>query len=117
MAGLNLVQHSAVLGQRLLLVFACGLLHGMGFASAISDLGLHGTYQWTSILGFNLGIELGQLLFLLAFLALAKGLRASGWTPVLGQRTAGLTFEWWVSALALAVGFFWLAERLLDAWG
>ena len=117
MAGLNLVQRTAVLGQRLLIVFACGLLHGMGFASAISDLGLHGTYQWTSILGFNLGIELGQLLFLLAFLALAKGLRASGWTPVLGQRTAGLTFEWWVSALALAAGFFWLAERLFDAWG
>jgi hydrogenase/urease accessory protein HupE len=112
MAGLNLVQRSAVLGQRLLIVFACGLLHGMGFASAISELGLHGSYQWTSILGFNVGIELGQLLFLLAFLALTKGpgawVGAQGWR----QRTGGLTLERWVSLLALAVGLFWLAERI-----
>jgi hypothetical protein len=112
MAGLNLVQHRAVMGQRLLIVFACGLLHGMGFASAISDLGLHGTYQWTSILGFNLGIELGQMLFLLAFLAVTKGLGAwvlpQGWR----QRTGGLALERWVSVLALAAGLYWLAERL-----
>ena len=113
MAGLNLVQRSAVLGQRLLIVFACGLLHGMGFASAISELGLHGSYQWTSILGFNVGIELGQLLFLLAVLAVAKGLRTCGWAPVLEQRTTGFTFERWVSVLALTVGLFWLAERLI----
>jgi len=113
MAGLNLVQRSAVLGQRLLIVFACGLLHGMGFASAISELGLHGSYQWTSILGFNVGIELGQLLFLLAVLAVAKGLRNWGWAPVFAQRTTGFTFERWVSMLALAVGLFWLAERLI----
>ena len=113
MAGLNLVQRSAVLGQRLLIVFVCGLLHGMGFASAISELGLHGSYQWTSILGFNLGIELGQLLFLLTFLAVAKGLRTRGWSPVLEQRSTGFTIEGWASALALAVGLFWLAERLI----
>jgi hypothetical protein len=85
----------------------------MGFASAISELGLHGSYQWTSILGFNVGIELGQLLFLLAVLAVAKGLRTWGWAPVFAQRTTGFTFERWVSVLALAVGLFWLAERLI----
>jgi hydrogenase/urease accessory protein HupE len=113
MAGLNLVQHRAVMGQRLLIVFACGLLHGMGFASAISDLGLHGTYQWTSIVGFNVGIELGQMLFLLAFLALSKGLGTWGLDHRWRQVTRGLTVEAGVSALALAAGLFWLAERLL----
>jgi hydrogenase/urease accessory protein HupE len=113
MAGLNLVQRSAVLGQRLLIVFACGLLHGMGFASAISDLGLHGTYQWTSIVGFNVGIELGQMLFLLAFLAISKGLGTWALTQGWRQGTRGLTVEAGVSALALAAGLFWLAERLL----
>ena len=113
MAGLNLVQHRAVMGQRLLIVFACGLLHGMGFASAISDLGLHGTYQWTSIVGFNVGIELGQMLFLLAFLALSKGLGTWGIDHRWRQVTRGLTVEAGVSALALAAGLFWLAERLL----
>jgi hypothetical protein len=113
MAGLNLVQHRAVMGQRLLIVFACGLLHGMGFASAISDLGLHGTYQWTSIVGFNVGIELGQMLFLLAFLAISKGLGTWALTQGWRQGTRGLTVEAGVSALALAAGLFWLAERLL----
>ena len=112
MAGLNLVQRSAVLSQRLLMVFACGLLHGMGFASAISDLGLHGSYQWTSILGFNMGIELGQMLFLLAFLAVTKGPGAWVWAQGWRHRTGGLTLERWVSLLALAVGLFWLAERI-----
>jgi hydrogenase/urease accessory protein HupE len=114
MAGLNLVQHRAVLGQRLLLVFACGLLHGMGFASAISDLGLHGAYQWTSILGFNVGIELGQILILLAFLAVSKGLGHVAWAQAVHQRMGRFTLERWVSALALGVGVFWLVERLME---
>ena len=113
MAGLNLVQRSAVLGQRLLIVFACGLLHGMGFASAISETGLHGSYQWTSILGFNVGIELGQMLFLLALLVASHGLRSWGLTHVLRHRTGGFALDRWVSAFALAVGLFWLAERLI----
>ena len=112
MAVLNVLQHQAVIRQRLLMVFACGLLHGMGFASAISDLGLHGIYQWTSIVGFNVGIELGQMLFLLAFLAVTKGFGAwvlpQGWR----LRTGGLALERWVSVLALAAGLYWLAERL-----
>ena len=112
MAVLNLRQHQAVIRQRLLMVFACGLLHGMGFASAISDLGLHGIYQWTSIVGFNVGIELGQMLFLLAFLALTKGLGAWVWPQTWRQRTGGLTLERWVSVWALAAGLYWLAERL-----
>ena len=112
MAMLNVLQHQAVMGQRLLIVFACGLLHGMGFASAISDLGLHGIYQWTSIVGFNVGIELGQMLFLLAFLAVTKGFGAWVLTQTWRQRTGGLTLERWVSLLALAAGVYWLAERL-----
>ena len=114
MAVLNLVQHSAVLGQRLLLVLACGLLHGMGFASAISDLGLHGAYQWTSILGFNVGIELGQILILLLFLALTQGLGHVAWAQAVHQRMGRFTLDRWVSALALAVGVFWLVERLME---
>lgn len=111
MAVLNLQQHQAVMRQRLLMVFACGLLHGLGFASAISDLGLHGIYQWTSIVGFNVGIELGQMLFLLTFLAVTNGFGAWVGAQGLHQRTGGLALERWVSALALAAGLYWLAER------
>jgi hypothetical protein len=52
------------------------------------------------------------MLFLLAFLAVTKGpgawVGAQGWR----QRTGGLSLERWVSLLALAVGLFWLAERI-----
>ena len=113
MAGLNLVKHRAHMGQQVLIVFACGLLHGLGFASAISELGLHGTSRWTSIVGFNLGIELGQLFFLLMFLPVSKGLGHWRWTPGRWQPAAGFTLERGVSALALAAGLFWLTERLM----
>jgi hypothetical protein len=95
-------------------VFACGLLHGMGFAAAISELGLHGTSRLTSIVGFNVGIELGQILFLLTFLVVSKGIGHWRWTPGRWQPPTGFTMERGVSALALAAGLFWLTERLLD---
>jgi len=47
--------------QRMALVFACALVHGLGFASALAEIGLDpGTVGW-SLLGFNLGIELVQV--------------------------------------------------------
>lgn len=47
------------------LTFAFGLLHGMGFASVLGELGLSSDYQLLSILAFNLGVEIGQLSILL----------------------------------------------------
>lgn len=49
--------------ERVLLVFACGLIHGLGFASGLRELGGVGEHLWASLLGFNLGVELGQLVF------------------------------------------------------
>lgn len=46
---------------RLALVFAFGLLHGMGFAGVLSDLGLPRSEFLTALLSFNLGVEFGQL--------------------------------------------------------
>jgi len=46
---------------RLLLVFFFGLIHGMGFASALNEIGLPRNSFYTSILSFNLGVELGQI--------------------------------------------------------
>ncbi|GAA0853787.1 HupE/UreJ family protein [Aliiglaciecola litoralis] len=52
------------------ITFAFGLLHGMGFASVLGELGLSSQHQIVSILAFNLGVELGQLLILLVALPL-----------------------------------------------
>jgi hydrogenase/urease accessory protein HupE len=46
---------------RVALVFAFGLLHGMGFAGALKELGLPRSEFWTALLTFNMGVEAGQL--------------------------------------------------------
>jgi hydrogenase/urease accessory protein HupE len=48
---------------RIALVFACGLLHGMGLASALGDIGLDRAHRLGTLAGFNLGVELGQFIF------------------------------------------------------
>ncbi len=58
------------LRERITLVFACGLLHGLGFASALADLGLDQQHRIASLAGFNLGVELGQFIFLACTLAI-----------------------------------------------
>lgn len=86
------------------LVFAFGLLHGLGFASALAESGIEPGETLLGLLTFNVGVELGQLLFVLAVLstvALAKCM-----TSAVGRvRTA--------TAFGLgSLGFFWTIERV-----
>ncbi len=55
---------------RMAAVFACALVHGLGFSHAVRELGLQGERLWPTLLGFNLGIEAGQLLVVLPLLVL-----------------------------------------------
>jgi len=57
------------------IVFLFGLLHGFGFASVLSDLNLEQSTLFLSLLGFNVGVEIGQFLILLLLFPLAYGLR------------------------------------------
>jgi hypothetical protein len=52
--------------SRIAVVFCFGLVHGMGFAGALSDLGLPSNAYLTSLVMFNVGVELGQLTVILA---------------------------------------------------
>ncbi len=52
--------------SRLALVFTFGLLHGLGFASVLADFGMPENAYATSLISFNIGIEVGQLLILTA---------------------------------------------------
>jgi hypothetical protein len=54
---------------RILIVFMFGLIHGMGFASALNEIGLPRNKFFTSILSFNVGVELGQISVILAVFA------------------------------------------------
>lgn len=89
---------------RLALVFAFGLLHGLGFAGALAAVGWPSGRTVAALLGFNLGVELGQLAVIGLVLALiAAAARAGVARPRL---TAGL------SAVIGATGAAWTVTRL-----
>jgi hypothetical protein len=84
--------------------FGFGLVHGLGFASALGELGMRGAALVRGLVGFNVGVEIGQLLFVAAFLPaqiwLSQG-RGAWLTP----RIASLTVA--------VIGTYWLVERIL----
>jgi hydrogenase/urease accessory protein HupE len=88
------------------LAFGFGLVHGLGFASALRDVGLgaFGTSIVAPLVAFNLGVELGQLSVAAVLLALLWRLRALPWFARHGARA--------VSLLVAAIGVVWLAQRL-----
>ena len=65
---------------RLFIIFAFGLIHGMGFASALNEIGLPPGKFFLSVLSFNLGVEIGQVIVILyAFALLIKPFRERLW--------------------------------------
>jgi hypothetical protein len=91
--------------RRWAVAFAFGLMHGLGFASALGGLGLPRGALLPALLGFNLGVELGQLALVAAFLPLAYTVRGSFAYRRLVLAGGSLA----IAALALV----WLAERSL----
>jgi hypothetical protein len=65
---------------RLPIIFGFGLIHGMGFANAIQEMGLPQNYFWSSLITFNVGVELAQLsIVLIAWFCIAKWINAKTW--------------------------------------
>ncbi len=71
-----------------LVAFAFGLLHGFGFAGALSEIGMPQGYIPAALLFFNLGVEAGQLAFVAVVLVTAAGLRRI-WRPLPALGAAG----------------------------
>jgi hypothetical protein len=100
----NLVRRDAA-PARVALCFAFGLVHGLGFAGALRDLGLgqRGTSIALPLLGFNLGVEAGQLLVVAVLLPALLLLRRK---PNLAR---------WVlptaSVCVATAGGYWLLDR------
>ena len=96
-----------IVRQRLwLLAFGFGLLHGLGFAGALLDLGLPAHAMVVPLLAFNLGVELGQLAIVALLLPLIFLLRETSLYPRLMLRAGS-------SAIAV-LGGLWLVERAFD---
>jgi hypothetical protein len=88
-----------------IVAFTFGLLHGFGFASALIDVGLPQKAVPLALLFFNVGVELGQLLFVGVFLLLT---RAANYLPL--RRT-----RWVDAAAAYAIGTvaaYWTINRV-----
>jgi hypothetical protein len=86
--------------------FAFGLVHGFGFASAIADMGLSAAGLLPTLLGFNLGVEAGQLAVVAVLLPLAYAVRDRPWYRPVVVRIGSML----IAALAL----MWLIERMFD---
>ena len=93
-----------------LVAFVFGLLHGLGFAGALGDIGLPESAIPLALLFFNLGVEAGQLVFVLALIAVVRLLekRLSAGLPKL-QPALGYA----LGALAM----LWFFDRLPAIWG
>ena len=93
-------------GRRWMVAFGFGLIHGFGFASVLADLGLPRDALLLALVGFNLGVETGQLAIVAVFLPLAFSLRG-GWFY---RRVVLFGGSILITLLALV----WLVERVFN---
>lgn len=94
--------------SRIALIFVFGLIHGMGFASVLTGLGLPADEFAFSLITFNLGVELGQIIIiLLAWLLVGKWFSDKPWYRKRIVIPA--------SALIALIGLYWTVERVFLA--
>lgn len=80
-----------------------GLLHGLGFAAVLSEIGLPQTELMTGLVFFNVGVEIGQVLFALVVIAALRFLHQWSWFIAKGQAVIGY--------FAGSVAAYWFIER------
>lgn len=90
---------------RTALVFGFGLLHGLGFASVLGDYGIASDRFAVALIGFNIGVELGQLAVIALAFALAGWFMGRPWYRAVIAIPASLAIG--------AVGAWWVVERTL----
>lgn len=90
---------------RILIVFLFGLIHGMGFASSLNEIGLPVGKFYTSVIAFNAGVELGQVTIITAIFAfIIIPLRNKTWYR------AGIVYP--ISGVIALVAAFWTIQRI-----
>ena len=98
--------------------FCFGLLHGLGFASALREVGLPVHAIPLALLFFNLGVEIGQLIFVAFVMAFAwvVGTLASTWSPVGGVRLRFAQIDVACAYVIGGVATYWLVDRTIGFW-
>ena len=92
-----------------IVAFSFGLLHGLGFAGALSEIGLPPAEIPLALLFFNVGVEIGQLIFVLAVLAVLASLRYGA--GINRDTTVFLRAERVVVYVIGIIASYWLIER------
>lgn len=93
---------------RVAIVFIFGLIHGMGFASALTDLGLPKKQFFSSLITFNVGVELGQItVILIAWFLIGKWFSDKPWY----RKRIVIP----ISAVIALFGLYWTIERTFFA--
>ena len=94
----------ATVGRRWIIAFGFGLVHGFGFSFALREtLQFAGAHMLTSLLAFNVGVELGQLLVLLLLIPMLEGL----FRYAVAERTGTII----LSALVAHTAWHWMMDR------
>jgi hydrogenase/urease accessory protein HupE len=88
--------------QRYLITFVFGLVHGFGFSNALREMDLSRSHLALSLFSFNLGVELGQVAFVLALFPLVLYIESSDW-----RRPMQVA----VSLLVLGFAIYWFVRR------
>ena len=92
-----------------IVAFSFGLLHGFGFAGALSEVGLPQTAIPVALLFFNIGVEIGQLLFIAAILSLM----ALGRWFVQREAIPQPAWAWRIAPYSIGgVAAFWMVQRV-----
>ncbi len=103
--GIENIFNKGLQKSRLILVFAFGLLHGLGFATMLADFGMPEDAFATALISFNVGVELGQLAILTgAFLLIGIWFGKRSWYKELVVYPA--------SAFIALLAFYWFIDRL-----
>ena len=91
---------------RPVVIFGFGLLHGLGFASVLGEFGLPPGQFMPALIGFNVGVEIGQLTVIaIAFLAVGVWFRNKPWYRARIAIPA--------STVIALIGAYWFVERII----
>jgi hypothetical protein len=91
---------------RIVIISIFGVIHGLGFATALSEIGIPKNQFLSSLLSFNFGVELGQIaIILLAYFLISKWFSHKTWYK---ERVV-----YPISTIIACISIYWVIERLL----
>lgn len=88
------------------MVFGFGLFHGLGFASVLAEMGIHSNYTILTLLGFNIGVELGQLTIVIVTVPVLYFARTLTLYTRVGMPAAATAL--------LIISTYWFVERAFN---